>query len=149
MLGHRESRSEGEEELHPARHLPPRANVYEDIADLLDEFPPDDPMAEAGEATSLHRSYTQLHAGHPAISLPPVDVLLLVDASSSIGLVSYETLKRFLSDFVDDIDVSSPLFFVPASPTAPALVSTFHARLNLLEHLSLCLVKRVVASGMF
>uniref|UniRef100_A0A7E4UQA5 VWFA domain-containing protein n=1 Tax=Panagrellus redivivus TaxID=6233 RepID=A0A7E4UQA5_PANRE len=55
---------------------------------------------------NFDRTLSHLPSDHPARTLPPVDVLLLVDASGSIGNVLYENVKQFLVDFTYDIDIS-------------------------------------------
>ncbi|KAI6213522.1 hypothetical protein M3Y94_00160200 [Aphelenchoides besseyi] len=55
---------------------------------------------------NLERSHSHLPVDHPARALPPIDLLLLVDASSSIGINSYETVKQTLREFVNDIDIA-------------------------------------------
>ncbi|KAI6230205.1 hypothetical protein M3Y99_01087500 [Aphelenchoides fujianensis] len=53
----------------------------------------------------IERSHSHLPPEHPARVLPPIDLLLLVDASSSIGINSYESVKQVLREFVQDIDI--------------------------------------------
>uniref|UniRef100_A0AC34G8W4 VWFA domain-containing protein n=1 Tax=Panagrolaimus sp. ES5 TaxID=591445 RepID=A0AC34G8W4_9BILA len=52
------------------------------------------------------RTQSHLASVHPARTLPPVDILLLVDASSSIGNNQFEQVKIFLKDFINDIDIA-------------------------------------------
>ena len=55
---------------------------------------------------ALERSYSQLPPEHPARALPPVDLLLLVDASSSIGINVFETVKQSLRSLVTGLDIA-------------------------------------------
>ena len=65
-----------------------------------------DELDEINEKFGIERTASQLPLEHPARTLPPVDVMLLVDASSSIGNTQFENVKTFLKDFTNDIDIS-------------------------------------------
>ncbi|VDL84760.1 unnamed protein product [Nippostrongylus brasiliensis] len=47
-----------------------------------------------------------LPSNHPARNLPPIDLLLLVDSSSSIGISNFESVKANLADILEDVDIS-------------------------------------------
>ncbi|KAK0413374.1 hypothetical protein QR680_006765 [Steinernema hermaphroditum] len=61
---------------------------------------------EVSEADSVQRAVSNLPDGHPARTLPPVDLLFLVDSSSSIGLTNFESVKNFLITFLDNVDIA-------------------------------------------
>ncbi|KAI1698497.1 von willebrand factor type A domain-containing protein [Ditylenchus destructor] len=83
----------------PTKILHAHENVFYFEPEAREEYnEEDDPLFD--------RSMTHLHHEHPALFLPPVDVLLLVDASSSIGINNFEKVKSFLRQFTNDIDVS-------------------------------------------
>ena len=65
-----------------------------------------DELDEINEKFGIERTASQLPLEHPARTLPPVDVMLLVDASSSIGNTQFENVKTFLKDFTNDIDIA-------------------------------------------
>uniref|UniRef100_A0A8R1YJK5 VWFA domain-containing protein n=1 Tax=Pristionchus pacificus TaxID=54126 RepID=A0A8R1YJK5_PRIPA len=43
---------------------------------------------------------------HPARILPPIDLLFLVDSSSSIGLVAFEQIKQNIDILLKDVDIA-------------------------------------------
>uniref|UniRef100_A0A0N5ALJ9 VWFA domain-containing protein n=1 Tax=Syphacia muris TaxID=451379 RepID=A0A0N5ALJ9_9BILA len=43
-------------------------------------------------------NYGHLSPNHPALLLPPVDIMLLMDSSSSIGINGFRQVNKFLSD---------------------------------------------------
>ncbi|GMS80386.1 hypothetical protein PENTCL1PPCAC_2561 [Pristionchus entomophagus] len=43
---------------------------------------------------------------HPARILPPIDILFLVDSSSSIGLVAFEQIKQNIDIILRDVDIA-------------------------------------------
>uniref|UniRef100_A0A1I7ZCJ7 VWFA domain-containing protein n=1 Tax=Steinernema glaseri TaxID=37863 RepID=A0A1I7ZCJ7_9BILA len=61
---------------------------------------------EVSESDSIQRAVSNLPEGHPARTLPPVDLLFLVDSSSSIGLNNFETVKNFINSFLDNVDIA-------------------------------------------
>ncbi|CAD5232009.1 unnamed protein product [Bursaphelenchus xylophilus] len=56
--------------------------------------------------STFARSHSFPAPEHPIRVLPPVDVLLLVDSSSSIDLNSFNQVKQVLRSFVADIDIA-------------------------------------------
>ncbi|KAK6756543.1 hypothetical protein RB195_014765 [Necator americanus] len=47
----------------------------------------------------------KLPSNHPARHLPPVDILLLVDSSSSIGISNFEAVKANIINVLEDVDI--------------------------------------------
>ncbi|CAD5224153.1 unnamed protein product [Bursaphelenchus okinawaensis] len=68
--------------------------------------PEDEVTVDDYTLTTLARSQSFPPPEHPIKSLPPVDVLLLIDSSSSIGLNSFNQVKQMLRAFVADIDIA-------------------------------------------
>lgn len=56
--------------------------------------------------SALARSHSYPPAPPPPRTLPPVDLLLLIDSSSSIGLNSFNQVKQVLRALVADVDVA-------------------------------------------
>lgn len=46
-----------------------------------------------------------LAPNHPARRLPPIDILFLVDSSSSIGISNFETVKSNIINVLEDVDI--------------------------------------------
>uniref|UniRef100_A0A7I5ECD6 VWFA domain-containing protein n=1 Tax=Haemonchus contortus TaxID=6289 RepID=A0A7I5ECD6_HAECO len=46
-----------------------------------------------------------LPANHPARQLPPIDLLFLVDSSSSIGITNFEAIKTNIINVLEDVDI--------------------------------------------
>lgn len=88
-------------ENHPKREttiqVPPLTNDSDYEKDIFEGITNDG---------TFDRTTSQLPMDHPARNLPPVDVLLLIDASSSIGNIQFENVKMLLKDFINDIDIS-------------------------------------------
>ncbi|CAJ0591243.1 unnamed protein product [Cylicocyclus nassatus] len=47
----------------------------------------------------------KLPSNHPARHLPPVDLLFLVDSSSSIGISNFEAIKTNIANVLEDVDI--------------------------------------------
>uniref|UniRef100_A0A914W4M6 VWFA domain-containing protein n=1 Tax=Plectus sambesii TaxID=2011161 RepID=A0A914W4M6_9BILA len=58
------------------------------------------------ERQTKARNKSHLPRDHPARKLAPVDVLLVVDNSGSIGMVNFEKVKNFLESLLDGVDIS-------------------------------------------
>ncbi|PIO75380.1 von Willebrand factor type A domain protein, partial [Teladorsagia circumcincta] len=46
-----------------------------------------------------------LPSNHPARQLPPIDLLFLVDSSSSIGITNFEAIKTNIINVLEDVDI--------------------------------------------
>ncbi|TKR88726.1 hypothetical protein L596_012926 [Steinernema carpocapsae] len=89
----------------------PRANNPNSVESNEDgsgsEFSYEDSSdGEISEEDSMQRTMSNLPDGHPARTLPPIDLLFLVDSSSSIGITNFESVKNFLITFVDNVDIA-------------------------------------------
>ncbi|CAI2354577.1 unnamed protein product [Caenorhabditis sp. 36 PRJEB53466] len=49
---------------------------------------------------------THLPRDHPARKLPPIDLMFLVDTSSSIGINNFDIQKNFICEILKDVDIS-------------------------------------------
>ncbi|ULT90200.1 hypothetical protein L3Y34_008512 [Caenorhabditis briggsae] len=49
---------------------------------------------------------THLPRDHPARKLPPIDLMFLVDTSSSIGINNFDIQKNFICEILKDVDVA-------------------------------------------
>uniref|UniRef100_A0A1I7XFE9 VWFA domain-containing protein n=1 Tax=Heterorhabditis bacteriophora TaxID=37862 RepID=A0A1I7XFE9_HETBA len=47
-----------------------------------------------------------LSLDHPARTLPPIDIMFLVDSSSSIGITNFDIIKSNIVRILDDIDIA-------------------------------------------
>lgn len=66
----------------------------------------DDEITLNDEAlNAFERSHSHLPLDHPARLLPPIDLLMLIDSSSSVGINSFESIKQTLRTFLGDIDI--------------------------------------------
>lgn len=84
---------------------------------------------------SIKNEQGSLPFDHPARILPPIDLLFLVDSSSSIGLVAFEQIKQNIDILLKDVDIApgrsrvamiqvqSALIFLPIIITFSSLVS--------------------------
>ncbi|KAF1751342.1 hypothetical protein GCK72_017896 [Caenorhabditis remanei] len=49
---------------------------------------------------------THLPRDHPARKLPPIDLMFLVDTSSSIGINNFDIQKNFICEILKDVDIA-------------------------------------------
>ncbi|VDL79660.1 unnamed protein product [Nippostrongylus brasiliensis] len=81
---------------------PPNSITEEDSSDGAT----DDSGYNARGDTPTSNALGHLPSNHPARNLPPIDLLLLVDSSSSIGISNFESVKANLADILEDVDIS-------------------------------------------
>ncbi|PAV80619.1 hypothetical protein WR25_12640 [Diploscapter pachys] len=82
-----------------------RLNLEESNASRLWRSEDPNSVSEGTESViSLHGGL--LPHDHPARSLPPIDIMFLVDSSSSIGIANFEALKVNICNVLDDIDIA-------------------------------------------
>ncbi|VDD95215.1 unnamed protein product, partial [Enterobius vermicularis] len=62
----------------------------------------DEDVSEPDSVTRPQKN--NLTVGHPALSLPPVDIMILIDCSSSIGISSFQ--KESICNFLKDVDIA-------------------------------------------
>ncbi|CAB3396952.1 unnamed protein product [Caenorhabditis bovis] len=60
---------------------------------------------ESEDLEELNRR-THLPMDHPARKLPPIDLMFLVDTSSSIGINNFDILKNFICEILKDVDIA-------------------------------------------
>ncbi|KAL6740895.1 hypothetical protein Aduo_014203 [Ancylostoma duodenale] len=80
----------------PAEHLWPT-----DPHSITEEDSSDGATDDSGYAAQGGK----LPSNHPARHLPPVDLLLLVDSSSSIGISNFEAIKTNIINVLEDVDI--------------------------------------------
>ncbi|EGT32292.1 hypothetical protein CAEBREN_11144 [Caenorhabditis brenneri] len=57
------------------------------------------------DSKELNRK-THLPRDHPARKLPPIDLMFLVDTSSSIGINNFDIQKNFICEILKDVDIA-------------------------------------------
>ncbi|VDM40008.1 unnamed protein product [Toxocara canis] len=61
---------------------------------------------EDGEMSETDSANDFLPINHPAKTLPPIDLLLLIDSSGSIGLTNFEQMKKYVNAVLNNVDIS-------------------------------------------
>ncbi|KHN85972.1 Collagen alpha-1(XX) chain, partial [Toxocara canis] len=61
---------------------------------------------EDGEMSETDSANDFLPINHPAKTLPPIDLLLLIDSSGSIGLTNFEQMKKYINAVLNNVDIS-------------------------------------------
>ncbi|CAD6186751.1 unnamed protein product [Caenorhabditis auriculariae] len=65
----------------------------------------EEPSSMSDESSEPERK-THLPPKHPALSLPPIDLMFLVDTSSSIGNNNFEILKNCVCEVLKEVDIA-------------------------------------------
>uniref|UniRef100_A0A8R1DIX1 VWFA domain-containing protein n=1 Tax=Caenorhabditis japonica TaxID=281687 RepID=A0A8R1DIX1_CAEJA len=58
------------------------------------------------ESTEEINLKSHLPRDHPARKLPPIDLMFLVDTSSSIGINNFDIQKNFICEIIKDVDIA-------------------------------------------
>ncbi|CAI5452790.1 unnamed protein product [Caenorhabditis angaria] len=86
--------------------------VEENLEEEEENAPEDPSETSSGtyESTEMDEEEinrkTHLALDHPARRLPPVDLMFLVDTSSSIGINNFDIQKNFICEILKDVDIA-------------------------------------------
>uniref|UniRef100_A0A9J2P8F5 VWFA domain-containing protein n=1 Tax=Ascaris lumbricoides TaxID=6252 RepID=A0A9J2P8F5_ASCLU len=79
-----------------------------------------------GDISAMDLTQSFLADNHPAKSLPPIDLLLLIDSSSSIGISNFEQMKTCINAVLENVDISPGRSRVAAVTFASEPTVSFH-----------------------